>query len=424
MRVLAISRAPWRNDNSIGNTFTDLFGDLPDVEVYSLCMREQPPLNHIAKRHFYISEKQMVKRLMGKKNTVGQENSPQSTDDGSEKAVYDAVKKYPNTLMLVLRELLWDIGGWKNDRFRQYIQEIRPDIVFFPVFGCYYPHKVLRYIHALTNAKIVLFHADDNYSLRQFSVSPFYWLYRFGLRKWVRRSVRIAEMQYCISDVQMADYDKAFGCDCKLLTKSADFTGEPLVKSNYGDPLQIVFTGNIGLNRWKSLKIIADVLESINKDGVKAQLRIYTATPLTKQMEKALNRGESSIVMGSVPASEIPEIQNNADMLVHVEALDLKNKLAVRQSFSTKIVDYLKAARPVLAVGPKDVASIDHLIRNDCAIVADNRKELEEKLRTALADTSQLNSVVEKAYDCGRKHHNKQDIQTMLTNDLKSICEK
>ena len=43
MRVLAISRAPWRNDNSIGNTFTDLFGDLPDVEVYSLCMREQPP---------------------------------------------------------------------------------------------------------------------------------------------------------------------------------------------------------------------------------------------------------------------------------------------------------------------------------------------------------------------------------------------
>ena len=141
-------------------------------------------------------------------------------------------------------------------------------------------------------------------------------------------------------------------------------------------------------------------------------------------MEKALNRGESSILMGSVPASEVPGIQERADILVHVEALDLKNRLTVRQSFSTKIVDYLKAARPILAVGPKDVASIDHLIRNDCAIVADNRQELESKLRAILDDKAMLNEIAQRGYECGRKHHNKQDIQTMLMNDLNSICSK
>lgn len=423
MRILAISRASWRNDNSIGNTFTDLFRDFSDAEVYSLCMREQPPQNDIAKRHFYISEKQMVKRLMGKKNTVGQENSPQSVDDGSEKAVYDAVKKHPNTLLLAMRELLWNMGGWKNDRLRQYIQEIRPDILFFPVFGCYYPHKVLRYVHSLTDARIVLFHADDNYSLKQFSLSPFFWLYRFGLRKWVRRSVRIADLQYCISDVQKADYDKAFGCECKLLTKFADFSGEPPIKIAYSDPLQLVFTGNININRWKSLEMLAKALERINHDGIKAQLRIYTATPLTKAMQAALSRDDTSFLMGSVPSTEIPRIQSEADILVHAEATDMKNRLTVRQSFSTKIVDYFKAARPIIAVGPKEAASIKHLLDNNCAIVADNEQELYEKLSAALEDVQQLQRYAGQAYLCGRVHHDRKQQKAMLQQDFYRLAE-
>lgn len=424
MRVLAISRAPWRNDNSIGNTFTDLFGNFPDAEIFSLCMREQPPQNGIAKRHFYISEKQMIGRLTGKKNPVGQENSPQSVDDGSEKAVYDAVKKHPNTLLLAIRELLWNIGGWKNENLRQYIQEIDPDILFFPVFGCYYPHKVLHYIHSLTDARIVLFHADDNYTLKQFSLSPFFWLYRFGLRKWVRRSVRIADLQYCISDIQKADYDKAFGCECKLLTKFGDFSGEPPLKAKYGEPLQLVFTGNININRWRSLEMLANALERINRDGIKAQLRIYTATPLTKAMRTALSREGTSFLMGSAASTEIPRIQSEADMLVHAEATDLKNRLAVRQSFSTKIVDYLKAARPIVAVGPREVASIKHLIDHHCAIAADNEQQLYELLSAALADTQQLHRYAMQAYLCGRNHHDEGQQKVMLQQDLCRLAKK
>ena len=422
MRVLAISRAPWRNDNSIGNTFTALFQDLYSIEFFSLCMREQPPRNDVAKRHFFISEKQMLMRRLGKSNIVGAENSPESMDTTTEKALYDAVKKHHNTLLFVTRELLWCVGGWKNEYLRQYIKEINPDIVFFPVFGCYYPHKVLQYIHSLCDAKIILFHADDNYSLKQFSLSPLYWMYRFGLRKWVKRSVRIADLQYCISAVQKVDYEAAFACECKILTKFADFSGEPPLKSTYREPLQLVFAGNINVGRWKSLAMLVNVLERINKNGEKLQLRIYTATPITRKIKSALNRGNTSFLMGSVPASEIPRIQQDADILVHTEAMDLKNRLTVRQSFSTKIVDYLKAARPILAVGPKDVASIDHLIRNDCAIVADNKVELERKLRSILEDSGELDRVVKNAYACGRRYHNKQDIQEMLLQDLKNVC--
>ena len=90
MKVLAISRAPWRDDNSTGNTFTDFFRDFSDVEFYSLCMREQPPRNDIAKRHFFISEQQMLKQLKAKETVVGDENSPESTAEPVvERILYD-----------------------------------------------------------------------------------------------------------------------------------------------------------------------------------------------------------------------------------------------------------------------------------------------------------------------------------------------
>ena len=424
MRVMVITRAPWRNDNNTGNTLTGFFKDFCDVEFYSLCMREQSPQNSVSKRNFFISERQMLKRLCGKRVSVGAENSSEETDDGIEKAAYDAAKKFTNYAVCFCRELIWNIGGWKNENLRQYIDEVKPDIVFFPVFGCFYPHKVLRYIHSLTDAKIVLFHADDNYTLKQFSLSPLYWIYRICLRKWVRRTVEISDMQYCISDVQKADYDKAFGCECKILTKFADFSKLPALKEEYNKPLQLVYTGNININRWKSLAMLANVLCRINSEYAKAQLRIYTSTQLTKAMKKALEIDGTSFLMGSVPSDEIPRIQANADILVHAEATDYRNRLIVRQSFSTKIVDYLKAGRPIVAIGSKEVASIKHLIDHDCAIVVDCEQDLYNSLSSIVDDKDALQDLARKAYECGRFCHNQDDMLAMLKCDFNTVLSK
>jgi hypothetical protein len=309
-------------------------------------------------------------------------------------------------------------------RLKALLNEIKPDVVFMPVFNCFYPHKVLKFVKKYTNAGVLLFHADDNYTLKQFELSPVYWIYRFILRKWVRKSVKISDVNYAISNIQKEEYEKSFKREIKLLTKGLDFSKGPEYKNEYNQPLQIVYTGNIGVNRWKSLGIIASTLKKINADGVKAQMKIYTATPLTDKMEKALNIEGSSQIMGYVDSSKIAEIQSNADVLVHVEAKDLRNKLLVRQSFSTKIIDYFKSCRPILAVGPKDVASIDHLIKNDCAIVADNKDDLYKELVSMLDDQTVLNIFVEKAYECGKKDHDVSMINKMLRNDMIEVMKR
>lgn len=418
MRVLVITRAPWRNDNNTGNTMTNFFSNMKDVEFYNLYFRDQLPKNDVVVKSFAISEGQLIRNLL-KRTLVGKEVYEQDTTSlNSEDGIYKSAKKVGTVLLAFIRDLLWSIGKWNSNGFKKFLEEIKPDVVFMPVFNCFYPHKILQFVKKQTGAKIILFHADDNYTLKQFSLSPMYWIYRFNLRKWVRKSVKISDVNYAISHIQKEEYEKAFNKPFKVLTKGLDFDEVPKFKTEYNNPLQLVFTGNIGVNRWKSLSIIADALKEINADVIKAQMKIYTATPITEKMEQALNIENSSKIMGFVDSSEIAGIQSNADMLIHVEAMDLKNKLLVRQSFSTKIVDYFKSARPILAVGPKDVASIDHLIRNDCAIVADNKQELIKKLTECINNNNMLTEIAVKGYECGKKYHNQEQINKMILNSF------
>lgn len=426
MKILFVSSSPLNKEISIGNTFINLFSDIENVELASIYTRAGAPDKEISQA-FCITEKMLIKNLI-KKTPVGvrveskESNEPPKVQNTkSEQGIIDFIKSRRWTVFFWLQDFVWRIGRWKSPELKQFIEEYNPDIIFTVLADSSFLNRLILYVTKVANKKLVLYAWDNNYSLKQFMLSPLRWVNHFINRRIMRKVAEKADLFYVISDVQKTDYEKAFKKECKVLTKSADFSGDAPVKDEYNKPLQLVYTGNIGLNRWRSLGEIANVLEKINKDGVKAQLRIYTGNALTEKINKALNVGESSFVMGSVSQAEVLEIQKNADMLVHIEAKDLKNRLLVRQSFSTKIVDYLKSARPILAYGPKEVASINHLIKNDCSLVASSEQELYEKLAECINNNNKLTEIAIKGYECGKKHHNKEKINNMLIKDIKSI---
>ena len=207
MRILVITRAPWRNDNNTGNTMSNFFDSLKEFEFYNLYFRNQKPLNNIAVKSFSISETQLIKNLLNN-DQVGVVVDKTDIDVVSEEKLYSNAKKHASTTLMWLRDLLWSVGRWKSKSLKSFLEEIKPDVIFMPVFNCFYPHKILSYIKKLTNSKVILFHADDNYTLKQFAFSPLYWLYRFNLRKWVKRSVNLSDINYSISNLQKQEYEK------------------------------------------------------------------------------------------------------------------------------------------------------------------------------------------------------------------------
>ncbi len=426
MRVLFVSSSPICREKSIGNTFLNVFHDLEDVELASLYTRGGNP-DPIISECFCITDKMLARNLL-RGTPIGKRFVPRSNGECVRSADASAVVKLAKSVRLTVfywaQELLWRVGRWRTKELQQFIEDFRPDIIFTVLSNQGYLNRMIGHVATVSGAKLVLYAWDNNYTYKQFTFSPLRWIKQFLDRISMRRLASRADRLYVICEGLKEDYERAFKRECFLLTKGGDFSAEPPVRTAYNHPLQLVYTGNIGLGRWKSLAKIAAVLERINQDGLRAQLRIYTGNPLTGRMNRALSRGETSVVMGSVPSAQVATIQTQADILVHVEATDLKNRLAVRHSFSTKIVDYLAAARPILAYGKRDVASIRHLAENDCAIVAESPDELCRRLTAVLTDETALDDLARRAYACGRRHHERADILEMLTRDFDTLLKR
>lgn len=424
MNILVITRSAWIDENNTGNTMSNIFENFEQDKIYGLSLRSKASMNDMLQDNFSISEKQMID-FFRKKEMIGKESfkSPKADNNSIEDKMYTAAKKNNCMLLWFARELLWCISPWKNTNIDRYLDSIKPDIVFMPVFGCWYPHKVLKYVHKKTNAKVVLFHADDNYSMRQFSISPLYWIYRLNLRKWVRKSIKISDINYVISEIQKQEYAKTLKRDFKILFKGHQFNNMPKYENAKDKIIKLVFTGNISAYRYKSLASIGEALREINSDKKRAELDIYTMTPLNNTKKKALNV-EGINLKGAVSADKVGDIQKAADILVHVESFSLRGRLAVHQSFSTKLVDYMSLAKCIFAVGPKDVASIDYLIKNDAAVVAVNKQQIASYLKRLIEDPNLIAEYGKKAWECGRKNHQIDVIQKNFRADLEMLLIK
>jgi hypothetical protein len=104
-----------------------------------------------------------------------------------------------------------------------------------------------------------------------------------------------------------------------------------------------------------------------------------------------------------------------------VEGLDQKSAQAVRLSFSTKLVDYFKCAKPIVAIGPMAAASINYLANKQCALVVQTEEEIYTQLLNCLNNSKQLSTLALKAYICGKENHDKKYMQKMLIDDLTKI---
>ena len=74
--------------------------------------------------------------------------------------------------------------------------------------------------------------------------------------------------------------------ECKVITKGADFSKREEKPVLHNNPLKILYAGNLALGRAETISNITKALEKINRDGKKAELRIYSATPLTDEQKK------------------------------------------------------------------------------------------------------------------------------------------
>lgn len=421
MRILVISKEAWRDEQNGGNVLTNMFSGFPHAEFAQIYCNEQEPNNSICKLYYQLSDKMMVNSILHK-TKVGRilkyDLPPTSTV--AVKESFKGGSTFLGGSKRIAREIVWALGKWDEEGIISFANDFAPDLIFAPCYGNHYMQKLMALIHNAINVPVISYISDDHYTNKQLKLSPLFWINHFCLRKRTRKTFNHYSLCYTMTDEQKEQCEKDFGVTMKILRKSGKFENQ-FLKRSVNSPIRFVYAGGIYLNRWKTLSELASAMRSINKDGVKMVLDIYTNNPLDDKMTTAINDGITSRVHMSIPLEELMNVYHQSDVALHVEAFDITNRFVVRMSFSTKIVDCLDSGCAVMAICDRKQAGGAYLRKQNSAICVNDLSLLEQTLREIIDNPNQLIALQHRAFEVGMTNHLQDNITKELLSDFEHL---
>ncbi len=423
-RVLVVGTNPWREDGT-AHTLKNIFSCWEPDRLALIYTKSGLPYTNVASRFFQISENLILKNLIKPWKPIGQEVKSTEIVDTKltveENARYAKAHKNPSMLLTICREFVWLFGHWRSKALNNFIKDFNPELLFIPIYPTVYTSWIQKYVIRKTKKPFACYLADDNYSYD--SCNGFFsYLHRFWLRKNVRWLSTHCNQMYVIVEKEKEDTDNLFGTDSLILTKSIDFTNRPYAPHPLNKPIKFVYTGSLIIGRDKTMAMIADAINEVNKDGIKAELDIYSKDEPVAEVMARLNNGASHH-RGFIQRDQVDRVQQEADVVVFAEALEGKAANIARLSFSTKITDYLANGKCILAVGKKDIAPIDYFEKNDSAIIAYSKQEIFQKISSIVNTPGLITEYSKKAYDCAVRNHEKKMVDARFIESMVKVVE-
>lgn len=416
-RVLVTTVGAW-SDAVGANTMSEFFRTYDKDKLACLYIRADISDSTSCKRYFHIFEGRVLRSIFRRSVKTGEEYTTEllpaiSDDHEDERLRYEKYRRKKNWFLVFLREFVWLFGSWKSRELDQFLDDFSPDVLVCPIESYIHFNRINKYIIKKKQPRVIGFLWDDNFSYKQDSGSIGYILHRIWLRQGVKRLVRKCETIVALSPKMKLDADKEFGINSVVLTKPI-FNQPEFKATNVTKPLKLLYTGNLYVNRDKTIAALVDVIREINAKEQKVIFDIYTSTPIKPELESRIKVEGCCTVHSPVKQSLVLELQKDADVLLFVEALESKTGGYARLSFSTKITDYFAAGKCIWAIGSDKMSAIDYLISQDAALVSTNVDRIKSTLDSLVDNQNLLNEYAQKSWDCGFKYHNSDDILRQL----------
>lgn len=423
-KVLIVSRGVW-DDAGTSSTLSNIFQNYDSTKLSQIYIETKKPNTRLCQSFFQISEFSLIKKLYKWKTKTGRRIDATYVDNTDvarkEASTMQYVRGHRSFAYNILREFLWHFDGWKSKELRSFIQGENPDVVWLTGSPLILMNRLCQYVVKQAGKTYCIFEMDDVYSYRNCGNNPFKYIYRFFLRRRVKKLIQGAGQVFVISPKMKQEFDAMFSIDSIVLTKGIDFTNRPFVLSAPAQPVNMVYAGQLIYGRLLTVRKLAAALDDINKLGKRLVLSIYTATPMPEAVKGELIRKGSVVLHDPVPYTQIEEIIRRSNVVLFVETFDEKKKNIARLSFSTKITDYLAGGKCVLAIGPDDIAPMEYLRDNDAAVTATREQEIVERIEYLLSPGI-IEQYARKAYDCGRRNHDKYTLDSSVFGKIEELA--
>ena len=164
-------------------------------------------------------------------------------------------------------------------------------------------------------------------------------------------------------------------------------------------------------------------MDQINGEkGTNYCLKIYSPEKNEKILAH-LDQYDSIELCGFVVGKEFQEAFEQAQLLLHTEAFDEASVDFVKHSVSTKIADSLASGIPLLAYAPASISSMQHLVRNQCALTATEYSMLKPVLLKAFESGDGLHQISTNALATAARFHDREKVSNQLHEIIiEAIC--
>jgi glycosyltransferase involved in cell wall biosynthesis len=187
------------------------------------------------------------------------------------------------------------------------------------------------------------------------------------------------------------DYERRFGIRFQAFMNCVDVPDECPVEStdDTNQPIRLLYVGGLHLNRWRALADIGKALLVLRSEGRCVELAIHAPAADIGRYSRALSAIATIHLGESLTQDQIAPTMRAADVLIHVESFEPTVRAYTRLSLSTKVPQYMASGRPILAYGPKELASCAYIEDCQCGILVGekNANLLLEAVRSLVADS-------------------------------------
>ena len=409
MKVLVISQTVFSKTSNMGKTLTSYFTGFRPDELAQLYFHSEKPTNPDVCRDYYrFSDVDALKSIFSSKrkgtkieaSDICSCDESARIDTGISRKAYKVGSKH-KAWVLLLRDLIWRLSRWNNAQLLQWVDDVKPDVIFFASGDGAFSYRIAKKIKERLNVPMVMACVDDYY-LNNRNKSEFLGKFRQKIfLKSVKKTVADVDEIFTICDTMNAAYTELFEKKCRTLHTSAEFK-ELKIRT---DADQVSYIGNVGYDRYKQLLDLGKAISKISCDNAPHHIDVYSGS-INEEYITPLKSAAGIVFHGSVPASNVPKIMESSVAVIHTEAFDNETQNLVRFSVSTKIAESLMYGPCLIAYGPEGIASIDYLKENNAAYVITRPEDLESGLTEILTNAALREQIIKNARALAERNHN------------------
>ena len=289
-----------------------------------------------------------------------------------------------------------------SDSFNNWIKEFDPDIVYCTVEDI----NRMRFVIDLkkkNNYRLAIHIMDDwIHSIHKYTFLPFYWSKK--LVQEFRKLLSISNVNIAISEKMAQEYKEKYNTEFNYLHNTVDLSCWLNIKpQNISNNFLIIYAGKIGKDHIKPIKDFIYELEKINRND-EIVFKIFSTTKYSV-VYRFLKEKTDKYFFGSVYYKEIPALFKSADGLFLPLSFDKKSLQYTRLSMPTKLTEYMISQTPIFCYAPKETAVSEYLIKNQCAIIVNDRVKLKSELKKFIKNNELRIKISKKAFEIAYNEH-------------------